>query len=188
MVTTNRTTGQPHIGGKLLYCIDPTSDRWLMAYDLKEEPLPEDAPEGTMPSYSYATHLFDHQPTHEEVTELIYGAINEACDEAILTGCTYTTLEDTPHRCQLYLNQQNQFNWKAIYDMAKHSGGGNLPAILKLGISDEDAYYYTITTMRQLEHFILSVFKHIETTLASCWMAKQHLNLTPYTLDNGTKE
>lgn len=184
----SRTTGHPHVGGKLLYCIDPASDRWLMAYDLSEEALPEGAPEDAPKPYSYRTHLFDHQPTHEEVCDLLYGAINDACDEAILRGGKYTTLEETPRTCPLYLNQQNQFNWKAIYDMAKHSGGANLPAILKLGITDEDAYYYTITTMRQLEHFILSVFKYIETTLASCWSAKQSLDLTPYTLDNGTEE
>lgn len=183
-----RTLGFPFFGGKLLYCIDPLRDHWLMAYDLKEAPQPEGIEKDAPKSYSYRSHLFDHQPSHQEVCDLLYGAINDACDQAILQGGSYTTLEERPHSCRLWLNQQNQFNWKAIYDMAKHSGGANLPAIIKLGITDEDAYYYTITTMRQLEHFILSVFKYIETTLASCWSAKQSLDLTPYTLDNGTEE
>lgn len=180
-------TGNPYHEGKLLYLIDPARDQWYLAYNL--QPVSSDATaqtDATEPLYSYQWHIFDHRPTHSEVCDFLYGAINDACDEAILTGGSYTTLEDEPRTCRLWLNQQNQFNWKALYDMAGRSSGANLPAILKLGISDEDAYYYRITTMRQLEHFILSVFKYISSTLATCWDAKQRLDLSPYTIDTPT--
>ena len=187
--------GNPYQEGKLLYRVDPLRDIYYFAYDLRTPSEEEfralfgrERQDGEQ-QYIYEWLFLDHKPTREEMAALIYEHINARCDAAILEGGVYTTLEDEPRRCRLYLSQQNQFNWKAIYDMACRLEGRNLPAVFKMGVSDEDAYYYTITSMRQLEHFILSVFKFIETTLAACWQAKQSVDFTPYTLDsNGTEE
>ena len=81
MVATDRQLGNPYIGGKLLYCIDPHGDRWLLAYDLKkvEAEGQAEAPE----LYTYLTREFDHRPSLEEVAQLV-------ADDAIKVEIAHT--------------------------------------------------------------------------------------------------
>ena len=92
MVTTDRQSGNPYMSGKLLYCIDPLNERYLIAYDLQEI----DSEEGAPKQYTYLTEVFDHRPSLHEVAEVIYRPYNDLCDDRVLRGFSYTTLEDTP--------------------------------------------------------------------------------------------
>ena len=187
MVTaTDRQLGNPYIGGKLLYCIDPHGDRWLLAYDLKkvEAEGQAEAPE----LYTYLTREFDHRPSLEEVAQLITQPYNEACDEKILNGFSYTTLEETPVTRHVWLDETNQRNFLGEFTFAKLFDGINLPTVIKMGLTEDEAYYYTVTTVNQYKHFILSALGHIKQCLSECWTAKKAVDYTPYTLDNGTQD
>ena len=168
MVTTERRFGNPYIGGKLLYCIDPWSDRWLLAYDLKEVEGKEQA--DTPEQYSYLTELFDHRPTPEEVAECLFKPYNDVCDEKILRGFRYTTLEDTPVTRNVWLDETNQRNFLGEFTFAKLFDGVNL------------------ISLNQYKHFILAALGHIKQCLAECWSAKQDVDLTPYHLDDNGKK
>jgi hypothetical protein B2_07647 len=186
MVTKERRFGNPYIGGKLLYCIDPWSDRWLLAYDLKKVEGEEQA--DTPQQYSYLTELFDHRPTPEEVAECLFKPYNDVCDEKILRGFRYTTLEDTPVTRNVWLDETNQRNFLGEFTFAKLFDGVNLPTIIKMGITEEEAYYYKVISLNQYKHFILAALGHIKQCLAECWSAKQDVDLTPYHLDDNGKK
>ena len=186
MVTTERRFGNPYIGGKLLYCIDPSSDRWLLAYDLQEIKGEEQA--DTPQQYSYLTEIFDHKPSLSEVSELLSHPHNEACDQKILQGFQYTTLEETPVTRRVWLDETNQRNFLGEFTFAKLFDGINLPTVIKMGLSEDEAYYYQVNSLNQYKHFILSALGHIKQCLSECWAAKQAVDYTPYTLDNGTQE
>ena len=81
MVTTDRQSGNPYMSGKLLYCIDPINERYLIAYDLQEI----DSEEGAPKQYTYLTEVFDHRPSLHEVAEVIYRPYNDLCDVASAT-------------------------------------------------------------------------------------------------------
>ena len=185
-MVTDRQLGNPYIGGKLLYCIDPHGDRWLLAYDLKKVEAEGQAEATEL--YTYLTREFDHRPSLEEVAQLITQPYNEACDEKILNGFSYTTLEETPVTRHVWLDETNQRNFLGEFTFAKLFDGINLPTVIKMGLSEDEAYYYTVTTVNQYKHFILSALGHIKQCISECWTAKKAIDYTPYTLDNGTQD
>lgn len=185
MVTTDRQSGNPYMSGKLLYCIDPLNERYLIAYDLQEI----DSEEGAPKQYTYLTEVFDHRLSLHEVAEVIYRPYNDLCDDRVLRGFSYTTLEETPVTRHVWLDETNQRNFLGEFTFAKLFDGVNLPTIIKMGLSEDEAYYYQVSTLNQYKHFILSALGHIKQCLSECWTAKQAVDLTPYTLDsNGTEE
>ena len=123
MVTTmhHPNVGNPYHEGKLLYSIDPLRDRWYMAYNLVEV-HEEGGEEGTpsSPLYSYDYVIFDHRPSLHEVAEIIMSPYNEACDEKILRGFSYTTQEETPVTRNVWLDETNQRNFLGEFTFCKH--------------------------------------------------------------------
>ena len=123
------------------------------------------------------------------MAEVIYRPYNDLCDDRVLRGFSYTTLEEMPVTRHVWLDETNQRNFLGEFTFAKLFDGVNLPTIIKMGLSEDEAYYYQVSTLNQYKHFILSALGHIKQCLSECWTAKQAVDLTPYTLDsNGTEE
>ena len=71
-------------------------------------------------------HTFDHEPTAMEVLEVITNHVNELTDQKILSGYQWNGYN-------VWLSTENQFNFKAAYDVAVQTGGATLPIKFKLG-------------------------------------------------------
>ncbi|MCE8887471.1 hypothetical protein K0F07_07895, partial [Parabacteroides merdae] len=79
----------------------------------------------------------------------------------------------------VWLSSENQFNYKAAYDLAVQTGGQNLPVTFKLG-ADDEPYYRTFETVSDLQNFYVKAMKHIQDALSEGWKKKDALDLALY--------
>ena len=73
-------------------------------------------------SASYMEEEFGHKPTDEEIHTLVMSWYNSQTDAAILSGFAY-------NGAHVWLSVENQYNYKAAYDLAVQTGGETLPAV-----------------------------------------------------------
>ena len=64
-------------------------------------------------SVSFVEKDFSHKPTIEEVKEFVIGVENAKIDANILSGFEWNGMS-------VWLSSENQFNYKAAYDLAGH--------------------------------------------------------------------
>lgn len=150
-------------GVALLECTNPVKNKWRVRWDVKTN---EDG------SASYMEEELDHKPNAEEVRSLVSEWYNAETDERILSGFEY---EGQP----VWLSSENQFNYKAAYDLAVQTDGQNLPVIFKFG-TDDSPSYRTFETVDELQDFYMKVMKHIQDALSEGWKKKDALDLALY--------
>lgn len=143
-------------------CVNPRKDKWRVRWDIREQ-------DGTA---DYEEVEFDHRPSPGEVREVILAWQNARIDEAILTGFRW---EETP----VWLSTENQFNYKAAFDLAIQTDGANLPVVFKLG-TDEKPVYREFTTTDELKAFYTAATAHVQQTLAAGWKAKDGIDFDRY--------
>ncbi len=114
--------------------------------------------------YDYR-HTFDHIPTEEEVLEVITNHVNGLTDMKILSGYVWNGIN-------VWLSSENQFNFKAAYDVAVQTAGATLPIKFKLGESDGEPNYYVFTDMMTFTDFYTKALAYIIETLNAGWMEK----------------
>lgn len=112
---------------------------------------------------------FSHRPSLEEIKSVIFDAINAETDRVILESFVW---KDMP----VWLSTENQFNYKAAYDLAVQSNGASLPVRFKLG-SDANPVYYTFESLDDFADFYTKVIVHINTALYIGWSHKDYLEL-----------
>ncbi len=115
---------------------------------------------------------FTVKPTLNEVKAKIIGLINSETDRKILTGCTY-------EGDQVWLSTENQFNYKAEYDLAVQTGGSNLPITIKLG-SEDTPIYKTFNTVDEFGKFYTHVLEHIKKCYTDGWQEKDSIDWSLY--------
>ena len=150
-------------GVSLLECTNPVKGKWRVRWDVQKT---EDG------SASYMEEEFNHKPTDEEIRSTVTAWYNRETDKAILSGITD---EGIP----VWLSSENQFNYKAAYDLAVQTGGRNLPVTFKLG-ADDEPYYRTFETVSDLQDFYVKAMKHIQDALSEGWKKKDALDLALY--------
>ena len=97
-----------------------------------------------------------------------------------ITGrLTRPSFRDSYTRVFRYGSSENQFNYKAAYDLAVQTGGQNLPVTFKLG-ADDEPYYRTFETVSDLQDFYVKAMKHIQDALSEGWKKKDALDLALY--------
>lgn len=154
-----------NIGISLLECVNPRKNKWRVRWDIQPK-------EDNGNIVTYMEEEFDHRPTDEEIKSLVIGWHNEQIDNAILMGMTYNGI-------QVWLSQENQFNYKAAYDLAVQTGGKTLPVIFKFG-TDEKPVYKQFATLNELSDFYNQAMTYIQNTLAKGWKNKDSIDLTKY--------
>lgn len=154
---------QGNAGVRLLECINPVKGKWRVRWDVQEQ-------ENGAANYMEAE--FEHRPSEEEIRTIVTNWHNARTDEAILFGFSY---EDTP----VWLSQENQFNYKAVYDLAVQSGGKNLPVTFKFG-TDTEPVYRTFSTLDELTDFYTQAITHIQDALAEGWKKKDAFDAERY--------
>lgn len=150
-------------GVALLECTNPVKNKWRVRWDVKTN---EDG------SASYMEEELDHKPNAEEIRSLVSKWYNDETDERILSGFEY---DGQP----VWLSSENQFNYKAAYDLAVQTNGQNLPVTFKFGVEDAP-YYRTFDTLADLQDFYMKVMKHIQDALSEGWKKKDALDLALY--------
>ena len=105
---------------KLLECVNPIKNKWRVRWDVQEH-------DGGTADYMEAE--LTHKPTDEEIKDLVRKWYNQQTDAAILSGFSY---EGAP----VWLSQENQYNYKAAYDLAVQTDGKTLPVTFKFGTDE----------------------------------------------------
>lgn len=153
------------IGVSLLECVNPRKNKWRVRWDIQPKKDNENI-------VTYMEEEFDHRPTDEEIKSLVIGWHNKQIDNAILMGMTYNGV-------RVWLSQENQFNYKAAYDLAVQTNGKTLPVIFKFG-TDEKPVYKQFATLGELSDFYNQAMAYIQNTLAKGWKTKDSIDFTKY--------
>ena len=115
---------------------------------------------------------FTRKPTQEEIKDIIITQINKNVEEKILCGLVW---KDMP----IWLSTENQFNYKAAYDLAVQTGGQSLPVKFKFG-TDEQPVYHTFTTLDDLQEFYMTSLAFVQQVLDEGWQEKDNLDLSVF--------
>ena len=146
----------------LLECTNPVLGKWRVRWGVEAK---EDG------SATYMEEELDHRPDADEIRSLVSEWYNSRTDERILSGFEY---DGQP----VWLSSENQFNYKAAYDLAVQTGGQNLPVTFKFG-TDDVPYYRTFETVA--DHGIdVKAMKHIQDALQEGWKKKDAVDLAFY--------
>ena len=151
-------------GVSLMECTNPVKDKWRIRWDVQEK---------KNGSASYMEEEFSHKPTDEEIRTLVMSWYNSQTDAAILSGFVY---KNAP----VWLSTENQYNYKAAYDLAVQTGGENLPVTFKFG-SDEQPEYHTFHRLEELNTFYRQMVEFIQNTLEEGWRQKDRFKVEQYT-------
>lgn len=147
----------------LIECTNKVRDMWRVRWDVQQDG------EG-MASYMEAE--FGHQPAMEEIKALVVGWYNAKVDEAILSGMRY-------EGAVVWLSSENQFNYKAAYDLAVQTQGATLPVTFKLG-TDDAPMYKRFENLEKLSEFYVAVMTYVQQTLADGWKRKDAIDWGKY--------
>ena len=148
---------------ELIECIHPAKNRWSIRWDIHTE---------QNGSATYMEEEFNHRPTEQEITDTVLSWTNEQTNKKIINGFTWNGYS-------VWLSTENQFNYKAAFDLAVQTEGRTLPVTFKFG-TDKQPEYHTFNTLTQLEDFYTKAMKHIQDTLADGWSAKDRFSIDSY--------
>lgn len=121
------------------------------------------------------------------IKEAIIKDIDDQTDEKILNGFVWN---EKPVK----LDFENQFNFKAAYDLAAQTQGANLPIKFKLGeaqiekgeneygmlITEKQPIYHTFETMEEFTDFYIKTIAYIQQCLKEGWDKKDNIDWKPY--------
>lgn len=151
---------------RLLECTNPVKGKWRVRWDVQKR---EDG------STDYMEEEFDHRPSDEEIKETVINWYNNQTDRAILSGFSY-------EGNTVWLSTENQFNYKAAYDLARQSNGATLPVKFKFG-SDEKPVYRVFENIEDLTDFYTKAMRYILETLDASWKKKDAFDLEQYQIE-----
>ena len=115
---------------------------------------------------------FPYKPTVDIIKDIILGIENSKIDKEILSGFVW---KDMP----VWLSSENQFNYKAAYDLAVMLGGANLPVTFKFG-DTENPVYHEFKTLDDIADFYVKAMSHVNKTLNEGWESKDSIDWSLY--------
>ena len=141
--------------------------RYIISYGLEEAP-------NNLYTWN-EIYIYKKQKSYlsfQDVKDAILADIDSQTDEVILTGYTWNEM-------QVWLSSENQFNYKAAFDLAVQTNGANLPVKFKFGTPDEPIYH-TFTELSELQNFYVGAVTFINQTLDAGWERKDAIDWEPY--------
>ena len=117
-------------------------------------------------------YCFYHKPDISEIRTLINNYYNSIVDENILKGYKWNGFD-------IWLSSENQFNYKAAYDIAVQTNGSNLPIKFKFGNNDTPQYY-VFNDLEDLKSFYMGAIEHIQNELNQGWNKKDAIKWQEY--------
>lgn len=158
-------------------CVNPRLQKWIVRWDIKPYYRENDRTgEMEQQGVDYFEHWFNHKPSMDEVKDVVTSGYNTVIDEKILSGFAW---KDMP----VWLSTENQFNYKAAYDLAVQTGGASLPVTFKFG-DTVNPVYYTFTNITDFTDFYTQAMAYINNTLAEGWAIKDAIDWSVYGISN----
>lgn len=136
-------------------------------YDIDEEGNKVETNIGT-----WSVHSFTRRPSFGQLKNFILSEINKRTDEKILSGFEWNGMS-------VWLSSENQFNYKAAFDLAVQTNGANLPTVFKFGNSEEPIYH-KFDTLEELSDFYMKAMTYINEQLAIGWAKKDAIDWSVY--------
>lgn len=118
---------------------------------------------------------YKYKPEVDELKDEIFELVNEEVDKTILSGYEYDGK-------MVWLSTENQFNYKAAYDLAVQTGGASLPVTLKLGTLEKPEYV-TFEDVETFSAFYIGAIKFIQKVLEEGWNEKDKVDWTKFECD-----
>lgn len=162
-----------HLKSKYVPLSKMASGRWKLHFGF--EPFYEVDEEGNKTETELGTWsetILPFKPSLEQLKKLALDAINKEVDEKILSGFVWKEMP-------VWLSTENQFNYKAAYDLAVMSSGQSLPVMFKFGTTENPVYYH-FSTLEDISDFYVSAMTYINTTLAEGWQKKDAIDWSVY--------
>lgn len=147
---------------KHLECIDSKRNVWKVRWDFT----------ATENGFSFEEKSFNRKPSIEQIKDLIYEWYNKQTDEKILSGFVWKGMK-------IWLSSENQFNYKAAFDLAMQTAGQSLPVKFKFGTPAEPIYYI-FDSLAELTDFYTGAMRYINNTLDEGWSKKDNINWNKY--------
>ena len=120
--------------------------------------------------------VFNHKPTAEEVRDVITAQVNANTDEKILSGFVWKGKN-------VWLSTENQFNFKAAYDLAVQTGGMTLPVKFKLGEDGNcNPIYHIFEDIEEFTDFYTRAIAFVNATLNDGWHEKDNIDMKKFGL------
>ena len=118
---------------------------------------------------------FDYKPTLSEIKGFVNNFFNMQCDKEIASDFVYEDMH-------VWLSTENQFNYKAAWDLAFQTNGGNLPLKFKFG-SNEEPIYKTFVKIEDLQNFYIQSITYIDQVLNKYWEIKNGIDWSKYEIE-----
>lgn len=163
---------QGGVGTELVECINRYIGKYRIRWDMKPEINENTDIQIETVSYFETEIILQHKPNIDDIKKAILEDANQMIDEKILSGFTW---KDMP----VWLSTENQFNYKAAYDLAVMAQGKTLPVVFKFGTIDTPVYY-TFDTLEDISDFYLSAMAYISKTLEEGWKLKDSIDWSEY--------
>lgn len=140
----------------------------------------EDAEE---PGYGfwYEVYFYRKQggvPDIDKIISSVYNDINSQTDEKILSGFRWSA-PSTESEMKVWLSSENQFNYKAAFDLAIQTQGQSLPVTFKFG-DDDTPVYFKFEDLQTLQDFYVKAMSYINACLEEGWQRKDSIDWEPY--------
>lgn len=175
MVNYKLTNGS--ISPKPLECINETTNKWRVRWDISQVEVTDEHHISDTPRIEYRYYeaeFVNTKPTLDEIKELVYSQINKSTDEAIISGFIWNGMG-------VWLSTENQFNYKAAYDLAVQTQGGSLPIKFKFG-GVYDPVYYEFTDIAEFTDFYSKAMTYVNATLSDGWDKKDNFDWSIFDL------
>lgn len=121
---------------------------------------------------TYSSETIYSKPSDEYIKNVVLDYYNKKIDNNILSGFVWKEMP-------VWLSSENQFNYKAAYDLAVQTQGQSLPITFKFGTTLEPVYY-TFETLEDFSDFYISAITYINNCLNNGWKEKDAINWDDY--------
>jgi hypothetical protein len=155
-------------GLPLIECINPQIKKYRIRWDFQPYFYDDSGEQGV----SFMEDEILHKPTLREVKNIVLKGYNAIVDETILNGFKWKGMP-------VWLSSENQFNYKAAYDLAFQTNGASLPTVFKFGTTEEPVYY-KFDTLEELTDFYTKALTYINEQLAIGWYKKDSIDWSEY--------
>ena len=116
--------------------------------------------------------------TLEQIKAEVIAGVNDLTEQKILTGFVWEGKK-------VWLSKENQFNFKAAYDIAVQTNGMSLPVKFKLGEQEDcTPVYHNFDTLAELQDFYTKAIAYINDCLNNGWQLKDSIDFSAYELSS----
>lgn len=159
--------------GLLVECINQRLQIYIIRWDVKPHyRTDEETGDEVQQGYDYYEKWFINKPTIQEVKDAVLAGMNAEIDKKILEGFIWNGIP-------VWLSTENQFNYKAAYDLAVQTKGASLPITFKFGTTEEPIYH-KFNDLESFTDFYTKAMGYINSQLAQGWIEKDSVDWKPY--------